>query len=582
MENVKLFKDIVISRILYCTFCILLVLIMFFHEPWFDEAQAWMIARDASLYEILFIVPHYEGHPALWSLLLAIPAKLGIPFEIGLKTIGFIITIFSIYLIIFKSSFPKTIKYSLPFSFFFFYQGGIVVRPYCLLILILLFLGLLFKHRFKKPFLYSFLLLLLCFTSAYGMIFACGIALCLVGELIIEKGWQKFFKEIFKDNRTISLVLLLLGAILIALEIIPFKDTYVPQAYTNNSFIARILCTLFTVVGDCFLTRSLWFYYDRTLLQYAEFPWYSLLSCVLIGIIIWICIYCVSGKKSFIYYAVPYMLFSVFAAIVNFNGHHLICPFALFLFWIWIAMDDPDKFYGWHRLSAKLFSEEKDKKLLERFLYCFTVLCLGMSIYWTISSCVLDIQKEYSYGRSASEFIKENKLDQTKIVAYWEGKSLKSGGRVDFTNHVATAVPINAYFDHNITINLNDGDPHKGFVFFRISTDEENEKNFALIRENGLPDVLLGGVNLDAVFGEDVDTDCYTIVYYMPLNYIWKGDMYRAYMSLSVRNDLLEEYDLSEAALPDDVLTLNLELTEEQIRLYNEGKITLEDIIGSK
>ena len=35
------------------------------HEPWFDEAQAWVIARDNSLKDILFFIPHYEGHPPL-------------------------------------------------------------------------------------------------------------------------------------------------------------------------------------------------------------------------------------------------------------------------------------------------------------------------------------------------------------------------------------------------------------------------------------------------------------------------------------------------------------------------------------
>ena len=48
------------------------VLVSCFHEPWFDEAQAWLIARSASLYEILFEIPHYEGHPQMWHL----PLKL--------------------------------------------------------------------------------------------------------------------------------------------------------------------------------------------------------------------------------------------------------------------------------------------------------------------------------------------------------------------------------------------------------------------------------------------------------------------------------------------------------------------------
>ena len=133
-----------VNRILFCVFCFSLIIISLFHEPWFDEVQAWMIARDASLYELLFVIPHYEGHPALWSLLLAVPAKLGVPFEIGLKAVGLVIYAALVYLILFRSPFPWFIRYSLPFSYFIFYQYGIVVRPYGLSILTLLLLAFFF------------------------------------------------------------------------------------------------------------------------------------------------------------------------------------------------------------------------------------------------------------------------------------------------------------------------------------------------------------------------------------------------------------------------------------------------------
>lgn len=565
-----------LNRILFCVFCFSLTLIMVFHEPWFDEAQAWMIARDASLYELLFVIPHYEGHPALWSLLLAIPAKLGVPFEIGLKSIGFIITSASVYLIIFRSPFPKYIKYCLPFSFFFFYQGGVIVRPYALMILVLSLLGYYFNKRNERPFLYSLLLFLLCCSSAYGIVFACGIALCIVAEIIKEKGLKRSLIEIFKDKRTISLMFLLICVVLLIVQIIPFEDTFVATTYRKNSYTVTLLCSLFTMIGDCFFTRSLWFYFDRTLLQTADIPWYSLLSCVIIGMIIWICIYCVSGRKSFYYFLIPYLLFAVFSAFVYFNGHHLICAFALVLFWLWIVYSDEERYAGWKMISAKLFPADKDKLLLTRFLKCFAILCLVISAYWSVSSSAMDIRKEYSYGRSTSAFIKDNKLDEASIIGAWEIKGSK-----EYTNMVATVVPINAYFDRNIAMNLNDGDPDKGFMYYRVHAEEENNEHYEAIKGNGLPEVMIGKPDLGKIFGEDVDTDRYTIVYYMPINYIWKGDAYRAYLPLLVRDDLLEKYDLEEASIPEDANMSSFELTEEQIQLYNEGKITIEEIIGS-
>ena len=127
------------------------IAITIFHEPWFDEAQAWQIGRTASLYDLLFVVPHYEGHPALWTLILAIPARLGVPYEIGLKGIGFLISAASVYLILFRSPFPAFVRRCLPFTYFVFYQYGIIVRPYGLTLLLMLLLAAFYSERHQKP-----------------------------------------------------------------------------------------------------------------------------------------------------------------------------------------------------------------------------------------------------------------------------------------------------------------------------------------------------------------------------------------------------------------------------------------------
>lgn len=49
-------------------YCVLHLFMTLFHEPWYDEAEAWQIARCASIKDILFTIPHYEGHPPLWHL----------------------------------------------------------------------------------------------------------------------------------------------------------------------------------------------------------------------------------------------------------------------------------------------------------------------------------------------------------------------------------------------------------------------------------------------------------------------------------------------------------------------------------
>ena len=41
------------------------------HELWKDEWQAWFVAKDKSISEVLSFL-YYEGHPALWYLYLKI------------------------------------------------------------------------------------------------------------------------------------------------------------------------------------------------------------------------------------------------------------------------------------------------------------------------------------------------------------------------------------------------------------------------------------------------------------------------------------------------------------------------------
>lgn len=122
--------------IVLAAYVIVVATVMCFHEPWFDEAQAWLIARDCSWREMILERPHYEGHPPLWWMMLAAPAKLGVPYEIGLKSINLACATLMIWLLEFKTKLPEPFKVILPFSYFLCYQYGVTSRPYALLALL--------------------------------------------------------------------------------------------------------------------------------------------------------------------------------------------------------------------------------------------------------------------------------------------------------------------------------------------------------------------------------------------------------------------------------------------------------------
>jgi hypothetical protein len=168
------------------------IVVGFFHEPWYDEAVAWQIAKSASLYDIIFEIPHYEGHPPLWHLILLPFAKLGVPYEFSLKFVSLVFSGSAVILLVFKSPFPRIIRLLLPFTYFLFYQYGVISRPYSVMILLFFVMALVYKERNNKPWKYTIVLALLCFISAYGILISAGLA-------EYKKGDEITFHEVFEN-----------------------------------------------------------------------------------------------------------------------------------------------------------------------------------------------------------------------------------------------------------------------------------------------------------------------------------------------------------------------------------------------
>lgn len=172
--------------ITFIAYVVVIVCVMAFHEPWFDEAQSWLIARDASFRDILLLRPHYEGHPPLWWLMLAIPAKLGVPYEIGLKGVQLVCAAVMAWLLVFRSPFPPLVAVLLPFTYFPCFQYGVTSRPYALMCAAIFLVADCWKGRDRHPWCLTLSLLLLCCTSSYGIALACAVALVWVARVLLQ------------------------------------------------------------------------------------------------------------------------------------------------------------------------------------------------------------------------------------------------------------------------------------------------------------------------------------------------------------------------------------------------------------
>lgn len=67
--NAKRRLSLVDLSVLMSLACIILYAVSK-HEPWADEAQSWLIARDLPYSRMIFSELRYVGHPALWYTIL--------------------------------------------------------------------------------------------------------------------------------------------------------------------------------------------------------------------------------------------------------------------------------------------------------------------------------------------------------------------------------------------------------------------------------------------------------------------------------------------------------------------------------
>jgi hypothetical protein len=144
------------------------------HEPWFDEAQAWLIAQDASIWEIITVRGRYEGSPVLWHLLLAPFAKAGFPY-VTINVIAACFSLASSYLVLRFSPFSVPVKWLFPFGFYPIFQYGIIGRSYCLALFAILLLAAMFNQRSRRPWSYLGALALLATSNGHGFLIANGI-----------------------------------------------------------------------------------------------------------------------------------------------------------------------------------------------------------------------------------------------------------------------------------------------------------------------------------------------------------------------------------------------------------------------
>lgn len=405
-------KRKLLKRAAFMIYILLLGLAVFRHEPWFDEAQAWLLARDSTPLELLTRYMRYEGSPGLWHLILMIPAKLQLPYYF-LNIVSALFASAGIYVFLHYSPFPTIVKLLYPFSFFAFYQYAVVARSYTLIPLILFLIAIIYDKKKDKPFLFVFLIILLSNVSIHGTIIAFGLITVQLIEII--RIWSSLGSD-KKINHIISFASFGIVLLLLYLQLKPPPDILTIADFriktgnfytTSLSVLSDSLATNFCIPA----TKNSFFYSLSGFISSA-------------GIIIsflWFFI-----RRRFLTFIIPFIGLGLLFTSVYANAWHQGTVFYLWFFVLWISYDNSTT------------EDPFPVKTIKSLTIILIVMVLSIQIYWSYNSFIFDRKHNYSASREAANFIKYNRLENKKI--YISGF------------HTISILP---YFSDNIFCNFN-------------------------------------------------------------------------------------------------------------------------------
>lgn len=165
-------------------FTVIAAVTVWFHEPWSDEAQAWLIARDLSIPGILRQMG-YEGSPPLWHLLLWILTHLHLPY-VSLGAVSVVLVASGMYIWLRRSPLPAPVRFLIPFAFYYQYQYAVVSRSYALSTLLAFAAAALWRARPVRVIPFAAVLALLAQSNMHGFTIAMGIACAFAWECVCD------------------------------------------------------------------------------------------------------------------------------------------------------------------------------------------------------------------------------------------------------------------------------------------------------------------------------------------------------------------------------------------------------------
>ncbi len=332
------------------------------HEPWADEAQSWLLARDASLLHLWGTLLHYEGTPGLWQTLVHVLIGLGLPYS----AYGFVsasLGFAAVYFLLRYAPLPFYIRLLLPFTYYLCYQYAVIARSYALIAPLLFAIAAIYPYARSRPALTTALLALLAGVSVHGFL----ISACIWVSIYVSEPRALASGKLLIAGLTYWLVLIVL-----LLCAWPAKDV----AFAEHRGLSNL--HLLPDVVKAGLG--------------AAFTGYWVISAALIALslpFLW-------RGGGWLFFLLATCAFLLFGTIVYAQLWHFGILFLCWLFAIWISA------YKTRVTAPTLLA---------------LIAAIGFQCYWTAAAVRYDWSHAYSGSLAAAQYLRQNGLPSGGLYA---------------------------------------------------------------------------------------------------------------------------------------------------------------------
>lgn len=331
------------------------------HEPWFDEAQAWLIARDTTLWDLLAHKVRYEGSPGLWHALLWLLSRAGMPFA-WLWAVSGALACAGAWIILSRAPFPFWLRSTIVFSYFMAYQYAVVARSYALDLLLIPLIAASFANRLDRPIRYGALLSLLANANAHSFIIA--------APLFAEFMFAAWRRRAFGRAHVLGCAIYIAAAAAAVLQAWPPADAGFASGPERAPEVLRGLM----MIAEAFVDRiDVW--------SPARPDGPSMLGGLIVSLVL-----LVPSAILFIRAGIAPLAAAVVAGLLGFsiikhaNAWHAGLLFLFWIFAIWIA---------WRALAAFTASHR-------RIITATVATIVSLNLAYTAAAALRDIREPYS------------------------------------------------------------------------------------------------------------------------------------------------------------------------------------------